>query len=360
MLLEMLTLSRPFAPASSGSLLVSTRAASSHVFVSSDYGVSPSWTRKSIRTRKPLTSRKKVEVQGMNGSWISRKYACSLSPATRAKRSTHAHYNKALIGVGSNMGDRFQNICDGMKELTSSESSEGNQRSNIILKDTSFLHETAPMYVTDQPSFINGVFEVETTLEPEALLKRLKTVEQRAGRHTSADGTKSIRYGPRPLDLDILLYQRFMSENSNTGDSHQEGSGKITFESTILDSEAEKLPLTIPHPRMHEREFVLSPICEIDPHVTHPILKKTMKELRHELQKQVPFEAYRVIPLPRQRFLQLNHTIVMGILNVTPDSFSDGGKVRTAVLYYCFVAKLILVTGILNVLIQTHSACYMM
>jgi 2-amino-4-hydroxy-6-hydroxymethyldihydropteridine diphosphokinase len=226
------------------------------------------------------------------------------------------------------MGDRFQNICDGMKELTSSESSEGNQRSNIILKDTSFLHETAPMYVTDQPSFINGVFEVETTLEPEALLKRLKTVEQRAGRHTSADGTKSIRYGPRPLDLDILLYQRFMSENSNTGDSHQEGSGKITFESTILDSEAEKLPLTIPHPRMHEREFVLSPICEIDPHVTHPILKKTMKELRHELQKQVPFEAYRVIPLPRQRFLQLNHTIVMGILNVTPDSFSDGGKLE--------------------------------
>ena len=187
---------------------------------------------------------------------------------------------------------------------------------SIHLIRTSFLHETAPMYCTDQPAFLNGVFEVETTLEPSALLERLKKIEQHAGRNIKS----SQRYGPRPLDLDILIYQKVKLDCP-------EPESLPEYESVIMDDQESNLPLTLPHPRMQERDFVLTPICEIDSQIIHPQLLKSMGELKEQLRREVAFDAVRVIPLPNRRFLRLNETIIMGILNVTPDSFSDGGKV---------------------------------
>jgi len=215
------------------------------------------------------------------------------------------------------MGDKFDNIRRGLEEMTKQLDDDV---PSIHLIRTSFLHETAPMYCTDQPAFLNGVFEVETTLEPSALLERLKKIEQHAGRNINS----SQRYGPRPLDLDILIYQKVKLDCP-------EPESLPEYESVIMDDQESKLPLTIPHPRMQERDFVLTPICEIDSQIMHPQLLKSMGELKEQLRREVAFDAVRVIPLPNRRFLRLNETIIMGILNVTPDSFSDGGKLQGSV-----------------------------
>jgi 2-amino-4-hydroxy-6-hydroxymethyldihydropteridine diphosphokinase len=99
----------------------------------------------------------------------------------------------------------------------------------------------------DQDWFINVVVKVETTLAPFELLKTLKSIERGAGR---VDG--SIRFGPRVLDLDIILYDDLVTNSSK---------------------------LIVPHPRMHKRRFVLRPICDIDPTIVHPVLKKEMQAL---------------------------------------------------------------------------------
>ena len=98
--------------------------------------------------------------------------------------------------------------------------------------------------------------------------------------------------------------------------------------------------LEIPHPRMSEREFVLSPMSDLeraDNRITHPVSNKTMNELLNSLLRKnnssttnKDEQAIRVLPLPRGRMLLFNQTIIMGILNVTPDSFSDGGKYSTS------------------------------
>jgi 2-amino-4-hydroxy-6-hydroxymethyldihydropteridine diphosphokinase len=100
---------------------------------------------------------------------------------------------------------------------------------------------------SDQDWFVNVVAKIQTQSEPAVLFRDLKSVERGFGR--KKDG---IRFGPRILDLDILLYDRL-----------------------ILKS----VELTIPHPRMHQRRFVLQPMCDIDPHMVHPVLKKDMRSL---------------------------------------------------------------------------------
>jgi dihydroneopterin aldolase/2-amino-4-hydroxy-6-hydroxymethyldihydropteridine diphosphokinase len=106
--------------------------------------------------------------------------------------------------------------------------------------------------VRDQPIFLNMVIKVETELKPQELLAVLKNVEIEVGRK------KSVRWGPRTIDLDILLY-----------------------DDIVLDEEA----LTIPHPLLHRRDFVLVPLCEIAPGMRHPVLRSTMDELLQEIGK---------------------------------------------------------------------------
>ena len=200
---------------------------------------------------------------------------------------------QAYIAVGSSLGDRHQNITNGVKMLCNS--------SEVNLIRTSFLHESdvAPMHAQDQETgFVNGVVLVETSLLPNDLLQRLKQVERELGQSFSR-----VSHGLRTLDLEIVLY------------------GEETIE---RDS------LVIPHPRIHEREFVLTPLCEAGASgIVHPTLQTTIGDLTQEFRKAHPLPTtVRTLPLPRGRSLRFSETLVMGIINATPDSFSDGGKYK--------------------------------
>ncbi len=114
------------------------------------------------------------------------------------------------------------------------------------VKEISSLTQTDPVGGPPQGQYMNGAALVETELEAGQLLESLQTIEHELGRR------RSVRWGPRTIDLDILLYGE-----------------------EVIEEDA----LQIPHPRMHERRFVLEPLCEIAPGARHPKLKKTIREL---------------------------------------------------------------------------------
>ena len=116
----------------------------------------------------------------------------------------------------------------------------------------SSLYETEPVGYADQPAFLNGVAALKTTLGPEELLDNLLTIEREFGR----DRSHGILNGPRTLDLDLLLYDQ-----------------------SIMKSDR----LELPHPRMTERAFVLVPLVEIAPELSHPIQHKSMQQLLDDL-----------------------------------------------------------------------------
>lgn len=161
------------------------------------------------------------------------------------------------------------------------------------------------MYVTDQPLFLNAVAELHTNLEAANLLSALQAIERDLGRDPRAR-----RFGPRPVDLDIVLF------NADV---------------VLLDNEK----LTIPHPRLHERSFVLKPLCDIDGSVQIPSSKatgagRTARELLDELPEDSKDDMTRVLPLPNAASKVLEWSgrpKMMGIINASPDSFSDGGEV---------------------------------
>jgi len=150
----------------------------------------------------------------------------------------------AYIGIGSNLGDRKENCFRAVQLL---------KENNISVLKESSLYETEPWGVKDQPKFINMVVMLETTKTPMELLNTLKSIESKMGRRPSK------RWGPREIDLDILLY----------GDM-------------IVDEEE----LKIPHPLLEKREFVLIPLSEIAPDLIHPISGKTISELLKGLRAQ--------------------------------------------------------------------------
>ena len=145
----------------------------------------------------------------------------------------------AYISAGSNMGDRLQNCRKGIEALTES----GNSR---ILAQ-SCIYKTEPVDYEDQDWFMNMMVKLETAHDPFQLLDHIEHIQRAAGRIQDP-----IRFGPRILDLDIILY-----------------------DDRIIDSER----LVVPHPRMHKRRFVLRPICDIDPAIIHPVLKQEMQFL---------------------------------------------------------------------------------
>lgn len=203
-----------------------------------------------------------------------------------------SYSHTAYIALGGNVGDRVANIYKALDMLE-------NECSCVVL-DTSFLYETPPMYYTEQPPFLNAACKVATCLEPHDLLAKLKHIESTLGR------TASFRNAPRPVDLDILFYNDLVMEASD---------------------------LIIPHPKMQEREFVLWPLCDIAKDMEHPKLYKTCGQLLSQLLKlaaenqDAPTEIDKVIPIqPQQLWRWKDKTYIMGILNTTPDSFSDGGS----------------------------------
>ena len=142
------------------------------------------------------------------------------------------------IGIGANLGDREKTLQEAVRVL--------NAHPEIAVVAASAVYETAPVGVIDQPDFLNAVLQIRTRLSARKLLNDLLAVERQFGR------TRRTRWGPRTLDLDILLY----------GDAviHQPG-------------------LCVPHPHLHERAFVLIPLCDLDPHLKHPISRQSMRVL---------------------------------------------------------------------------------
>ncbi len=145
---------------------------------------------------------------------------------------------KAYIGLGSNLGTREKNI---QKAVDLLEKSPG-----VRVAKLSPFYETEPVGDVPQGKFINAVAEVYTALFAPGLLAVCRNIEDALGR------VRTVKWGPRTIDLDILLYG----------------------EEVIQTKE-----LTVPHPLMHEREFVLRPLSDIAPDAYHPVLEKTAQEL---------------------------------------------------------------------------------
>ncbi|HAK88155.1 MAG TPA: 2-amino-4-hydroxy-6-hydroxymethyldihydropteridine diphosphokinase [Nitrospiraceae bacterium] len=145
------------------------------------------------------------------------------------------------IGIGSNIGNRQANCAGAVEELKSK---------GITVKKISSMHETEPWGLKEQPKFINMAVEAETSMSPEELLSAIKDIEEDMGRK------ETVKWGPRIMDLDILFY-----------------------DDIVIDMEH----LHIPHPLLHKRDFVLNPLSEIAPGKLHPVLRKTVDQLKEAL-----------------------------------------------------------------------------
>jgi 2-amino-4-hydroxy-6-hydroxymethyldihydropteridine diphosphokinase len=150
----------------------------------------------------------------------------------------------AYIGIGSNIGNKVRHCQKAIAEILKA-------NSHRLLARSSFF-KTQPIGYASQDWFVNGVIKIKTELEPIHLVRILKAIESRMGR------TKTVRWGPRVIDLDILFYD---------------------------EKEVKTEEVQIPHPSLHERQFVLIPLAEIDRNLVHPVLKKTVRELLEALKE---------------------------------------------------------------------------
>jgi 2-amino-4-hydroxy-6-hydroxymethyldihydropteridine diphosphokinase len=156
------------------------------------------------------------------------------------------------IGLGSNLGDKVANLREALRLLAATHGSA------VTLLAVSSLYRTEPVGNLEQDWFLNAAAKIKTKLSPRGLLNRLLAIERELGR------VRTVRNGPRIIDLDILLWDhRIVKEDD----------------------------LVIPHPRMHERLFVLDPLAELAPDLRHPILRQTVAECRAELALESQDEA---------------------------------------------------------------------
>lgn len=145
------------------------------------------------------------------------------------------------LGLGSNIGDKKKYIESAVSRIQ--------EIIGTKIIRSSLLYKTEPWGIKKQDYFLNSVIEIETGLKPVELLKALKDIETAAGRE------KRRKWHEREIDIDILFY------------------GSIVYENDLV---------RIPHPELHKRNFVLVPMCELNPDFVHPVLKKNMLELLDE------------------------------------------------------------------------------
>lgn len=151
------------------------------------------------------------------------------------------------LGLGSNLGDRVGYIQQATSLLGGDE--------NIKLVSTSSFYETEPWHFNSQNWFVNAVVAISTPLYPYQLLKVCQRIENQLGRKRN-----SSEYEDRTIDIDILFY-----------------------DNKVIDEEIDGKKLTIPHPRIHQRAFMLVPMLEIAPAFVHPVLKKTITDIYDDI-----------------------------------------------------------------------------
>lgn len=148
-----------------------------------------------------------------------------------------------LIAIGSNLGDRLENLRAGIGELASMD--------RFDIDAVSTLYETAPVGGPDeQGPYLNGALTATTTLGAAELLAHLHRIE------ASRERQRTVHWGPRTLDLDLLIHGDLVSDDP---------------------------ALEVPHPRQHQRRFVLVPVCDVAPDLVHPVLGRTMRDLLADL-----------------------------------------------------------------------------
>ena len=152
-------------------------------------------------------------------------------------------WHTAYLSIGSNMGDREQYLKNAIDKLNRNDDCK-------VVKTSSFI-ETEPYGGVEQDKFLNGALQIRTLLSPEELLKRVNEIEAEEGR------VRTIHWGPRTLDIDILLYD-----------------DEIVYTENLI----------IPHIDMHNRQFVLEPLCEIAPYAIQPIFKEAVIKLKNKLE----------------------------------------------------------------------------
>jgi 2-amino-4-hydroxy-6-hydroxymethyldihydropteridine diphosphokinase len=166
-----------------------------------------------------------------------------------AMRAEYMKARTVYIGLGSNLGDRVANLR------------EAGQRLSAIVKieNASQLYVAAPMGYVRDDAFVNAVIRGTTTLKPMELLEMMQAIEAAMGRRSG------VQYGPRPIDLDLLFYESMQMETRK---------------------------LTIPHPRIAERAFVLKPLAEIAPNLMHPVLYYTISQLLQDADEVEQVQIY--------------------------------------------------------------------
>ena len=165
--------------------------------------------------------------------------------------------SRVFIGIGSNEGDRLQHLSHAIRAIGAINGVQLVQMATII--------ETEPVGGPPQGPYLNTVIEIETTVSPLALLTQLQEIERQLGRLPSPQ-----RWAPRPIDLDLLLY----------------------------DDQIVELPqLSIPHPRMHERRFVLEPLAQVAPEIVHPVRQQSIAALLEYVRAPYPTTAQSEHPL---------------------------------------------------------------